>query len=277
MAVERPALVVAGPRRAPLHACRRSRHSLRDDRRRSGRRAGTPRRRAHPAAAASPGRAGTVAAPARCWPWRVAVSEPSSICSSRSRVGTVACMSAVSALLRDDLLQVSTHDRQPNAPSTLRASPGDKPAFDDLRVGRRRFEDTLCEQRGSRPWRRPSGAAARRRGRRRTGRRRPGRGAGARRPRGRRGRAGCPTTSLRRASTMLPGVTVLAPDEVVAAADFVLLAVPDDALRPLVAGLADTGAWRAGSARRAHVGRARHRRARSGSRARASSPLRCIR
>ena len=35
-------------------------------------------------------------------------------------------------------------------------------------------------------------------------------------------------------------------DEVVAAADFVLLAVPDDALRPLVAGLADTGVWRAG-------------------------------
>ena len=32
----------------------------------------------------------------------------------------------------------------------------------------------------------------------------------------------------------------------IAAADFVLLAVPDDALRPLVAGLADTGAWREG-------------------------------
>ncbi len=45
---------------------------------------------------------------------------------------------------------------------------------------------------------------------------------------------------------MLPGAQVLAPDEVIAAADFVLLSVPDDALRPLVAGLADTGAWREG-------------------------------
>ena len=39
---------------------------------------------------------------------------------------------------------------------------------------------------------------------------------------------------------------IAAPDEVVAAADFALLAVPDDALRPLVAGLAETGVWRAG-------------------------------
>lgn len=39
---------------------------------------------------------------------------------------------------------------------------------------------------------------------------------------------------------------MLAPDEVVEAAEFVLLAVPDDALRPLVAGLAGTGSWRAG-------------------------------
>ena len=45
---------------------------------------------------------------------------------------------------------------------------------------------------------------------------------------------------------MLPGADILPPDEVIAASDFVLLAVPDDALRPLVAGLADTGAWRAG-------------------------------
>jgi predicted short-subunit dehydrogenase-like oxidoreductase (DUF2520 family) len=52
--------------------------------------------------------------------------------------------------------------------------------------------------------------------------------------------------SLRRAERLLAGVPVLAPDEVVAAADFVLLAVPDDALRPLVAGLAATGAWREG-------------------------------
>ncbi|HZZ97125.1 MAG TPA: DUF2520 domain-containing protein [Jatrophihabitantaceae bacterium] len=53
-------------------------------------------------------------------------------------------------------------------------------------------------------------------------------------------------TSLARAERLLPGAQILAPDEVIAAADFVLLAVPDDALRPLVAGLADTGAWREG-------------------------------
>jgi predicted short-subunit dehydrogenase-like oxidoreductase (DUF2520 family) len=52
--------------------------------------------------------------------------------------------------------------------------------------------------------------------------------------------------SLGRAERLLPGAQILAPDEVIAAADFVLLAVPDDALRPLVAGLADTGAWREG-------------------------------
>jgi predicted short-subunit dehydrogenase-like oxidoreductase (DUF2520 family) len=52
--------------------------------------------------------------------------------------------------------------------------------------------------------------------------------------------------SLARAERMLPGATILPPDEVIAAADFVLLAVPDDALRSLIAGLADTGAWRAG-------------------------------
>ncbi len=49
-----------------------------------------------------------------------------------------------------------------------------------------------------------------------------------------------------RAERMLPGAQILPPDDVVAAVDLVLLAVPDDALRPLVAGLADTGAWRAG-------------------------------
>jgi predicted short-subunit dehydrogenase-like oxidoreductase (DUF2520 family) len=49
-----------------------------------------------------------------------------------------------------------------------------------------------------------------------------------------------------RAARMLPGADILPADEVVAAAEFVLLAVPDDALRPLVAGLADTGAWREG-------------------------------
>lgn len=54
------------------------------------------------------------------------------------------------------------------------------------------------------------------------------------------------TASLRRADAMLPGVPVLPPDEVVGASDFVLLAVPDDELRGLVAGLAATDAWRAG-------------------------------
>jgi predicted short-subunit dehydrogenase-like oxidoreductase (DUF2520 family) len=58
--------------------------------------------------------------------------------------------------------------------------------------------------------------------------------------------SGVSTASLRRAERLLPGVPILAPDEVVDAADFVLLAVPDDALRSLVAGLATTGAWRAG-------------------------------
>ena len=54
------------------------------------------------------------------------------------------------------------------------------------------------------------------------------------------------SASRRRAERLLPQVPIAAPDEVVAAADFALLAVPDDALRPLVAGLAETGVWRAG-------------------------------
>lgn len=45
---------------------------------------------------------------------------------------------------------------------------------------------------------------------------------------------------------MLPEAEILPTDEVIAATDFVLLSVPDDALRQLVAGLAETGAWRAG-------------------------------
>ena len=52
--------------------------------------------------------------------------------------------------------------------------------------------------------------------------------------------------SLRRADRLLPGVAIRPPNEVVAAADFVLLAVPDDALRDLVSGLASVDAWRAG-------------------------------
>jgi predicted short-subunit dehydrogenase-like oxidoreductase (DUF2520 family) len=48
--------------------------------------------------------------------------------------------------------------------------------------------------------------------------------------------------SVRRVARNLPGATIMQPPEVVAAADLVLLAVPDDALPGLVAGLAATGA-----------------------------------
>lgn len=58
--------------------------------------------------------------------------------------------------------------------------------------------------------------------------------------------SGVSEQSRQRAERAFPGVALLPADEVVAAADFVLLSVPDDVLRPLVAGLADTGAWRAG-------------------------------
>jgi predicted short-subunit dehydrogenase-like oxidoreductase (DUF2520 family) len=49
-----------------------------------------------------------------------------------------------------------------------------------------------------------------------------------------------------RAERLLPNVPLLPPDEVVAAADLVLLAVPDDTLAGLVSGLAATGTWRPG-------------------------------
>jgi predicted short-subunit dehydrogenase-like oxidoreductase (DUF2520 family) len=49
-----------------------------------------------------------------------------------------------------------------------------------------------------------------------------------------------------RAERLLPDVPLLPPDEVVAAADLVLLAVPDDTLAGLVSGLAATGTWRPG-------------------------------
>jgi predicted short-subunit dehydrogenase-like oxidoreductase (DUF2520 family) len=52
--------------------------------------------------------------------------------------------------------------------------------------------------------------------------------------------------SLRRADMAAPAAAVLAPDEVVQLAELILITVPDDALRDLVAGLASTGAWRAG-------------------------------
>jgi predicted short-subunit dehydrogenase-like oxidoreductase (DUF2520 family) len=48
--------------------------------------------------------------------------------------------------------------------------------------------------------------------------------------------------SVRRVARNLPGASIMQPPEVVAAADLVLLAVPDDALPGLVAGLAATGA-----------------------------------
>ncbi|MCW2601039.1 MAG: NADH-ubiquinone oxidoreductase [Frankiales bacterium] len=52
--------------------------------------------------------------------------------------------------------------------------------------------------------------------------------------------------SRARAAAFLPDVPVLPPDEVARAASLVLLAVPDDALPPLVQGLADVGAFRPG-------------------------------
>lgn len=58
--------------------------------------------------------------------------------------------------------------------------------------------------------------------------------------------SGLSEQSRARAARLLPGVPLLPADETVAAADFVLVAVPDDVLRPLIAGLADTGAWRPG-------------------------------
>ncbi len=58
--------------------------------------------------------------------------------------------------------------------------------------------------------------------------------------------SGVSAQSRQRAAQALPTAELLPPDETVAAAEFVLLAVPDDVLRPLVAGLADTGAWRPG-------------------------------
>jgi predicted short-subunit dehydrogenase-like oxidoreductase (DUF2520 family) len=52
--------------------------------------------------------------------------------------------------------------------------------------------------------------------------------------------------SRRRAAELLPGIPVRAVPDVVSAADLVVLAVPDDALGDLVAGLTATRAWRPG-------------------------------
>jgi predicted short-subunit dehydrogenase-like oxidoreductase (DUF2520 family) len=58
--------------------------------------------------------------------------------------------------------------------------------------------------------------------------------------------SGVSRASVHRAGTLLPDAPLLAPDEVVRAADLALLAVPDDVLPGLVRGLAAAGAFRPG-------------------------------
>ncbi|BAJ29206.1 MULTISPECIES: DUF2520 domain-containing protein [Kitasatospora] len=58
--------------------------------------------------------------------------------------------------------------------------------------------------------------------------------------------SGVSAASRRRAEALLPGVRLVTPPQVMAAADLVLLTVPDDALPDLVGGLAATGAVRPG-------------------------------
>ncbi|WP_354641192.1 Rossmann-like and DUF2520 domain-containing protein [Kitasatospora camelliae] len=58
--------------------------------------------------------------------------------------------------------------------------------------------------------------------------------------------SGVSSASRRRAEALLPGVRLVTPPQVLAAADLVLLTVPDDVLAELVAGLASTGAIRPG-------------------------------
>jgi predicted short-subunit dehydrogenase-like oxidoreductase (DUF2520 family) len=58
--------------------------------------------------------------------------------------------------------------------------------------------------------------------------------------------SGVSRDSIRRAEALLPGVPLRSPDEVIAAADLALLAVPDDVLPGLVRGLAAAGAFRPG-------------------------------
>jgi predicted short-subunit dehydrogenase-like oxidoreductase (DUF2520 family) len=58
--------------------------------------------------------------------------------------------------------------------------------------------------------------------------------------------SGVSDTARARADALLPGVPLLTPPEVFAAADLVVVAVPDDALADLVAGLAATGSVRPG-------------------------------
>lgn len=58
--------------------------------------------------------------------------------------------------------------------------------------------------------------------------------------------SGVSDASLERAAEMLPGIPVADVPTVVAEAELVVLAVPDDALVDLVAGLAATGGWQRG-------------------------------
>jgi predicted short-subunit dehydrogenase-like oxidoreductase (DUF2520 family) len=58
--------------------------------------------------------------------------------------------------------------------------------------------------------------------------------------------SGVSEESRERAARLLPGTPVLAPEEVVRRAELVVLAVPDDALADLVAGLSATRTWQAG-------------------------------
>lgn len=58
--------------------------------------------------------------------------------------------------------------------------------------------------------------------------------------------SGFSPASRERIDTLLPGVPVLEPQEVVGRAEVVLLTVPDDVLADLVSGLATLGAWRPG-------------------------------
>lgn len=58
--------------------------------------------------------------------------------------------------------------------------------------------------------------------------------------------SGVSDASRARAAALLPGVPLLPVEEVVRRAELVLLAVPDDALTDLVAGLASTRGWQAG-------------------------------
>lgn len=52
--------------------------------------------------------------------------------------------------------------------------------------------------------------------------------------------------SVRRAERLLPDAAILPPDEVASRADLIVLALPDDALGPMTAGLARAGSLRAG-------------------------------